>query len=91
MGFLLLYFKIRSDKVNPYYIIKSHEEIKQTKFKIIPENTSVGYTSLAWKLKKYIDKKIKEKVEKWNKSDLFQYLCKLLAIKQLKKEISKGA
>jgi len=41
----------------------------------------VGYTSLAWKLKKYIDKKIKEKVEKWNKSDLFLYLCKLLAIK----------
>lgn len=59
--------------------------------KVKPENTSVGYTSLAWKLKKYIDKKIKEKVGKWIKSDLFQYHCELLVIKQLKKEISKGA
>ena len=33
------------------------------------------------KAKKYIDKKIKEKVGKWNKSDLFLHLCKLLAIK----------
>ena len=59
--------------------------------KVKPENTSVGYTSLAWKLKKYIDKKIKEKVGKWIKSNLFQRPCKLLVIKQLKKEISKGA
>ena len=50
-----------------------------------------GLYILAWKLKKYIDKKIKEKVGKWIKSDLFQYRCKLLVIKQLKKEISKGA
>ena len=62
-----------------------------TELKVKPENTSVGHTSLAWKLKKYIDKKIKEKVGKRIKSDLFLYLCKLLAIKQLKREISKGA
>lgn len=62
-----------------------------TELKVKPENTSVGYTSLAWKQKKYIDKKIKEKVGKWIKSDLFQYRCKLLVIKQLKKENSKGA
>ena len=61
------------------------------KLKVKPENASVGYTSLAWKPKKYIDKTFKEKVGKWIKSDLFQYLCKLLAIKQLKKEISKDA
>ena len=52
-----------------------------TELKVKPENTSVGHTSLAWKLKKYIDKKIKEKVGKWIKSDLFHHLCKLFAIK----------
>lgn len=52
-----------------------------TELKVKPENTSVGYTSLAWKPKKYIDKTFKEKVGKWIKSDSFHYLCKSLAIK----------